>query len=292
MGSPVGSPVGPTVGPTDGRSARSAGMLGAAMTIDETELRLAWERAVGRSRAARSAFESVLTRHREPHRRYHGVRHVVWVVRHVHSLATHEPVADPDAVVVAACYHDAVYTAGRDRGSTTGAPASDEAASAELARRELADLGDPAWPVERIDRVAGMIRATAHLATDHHVDGPAHDPVAHDPVLHDPVLRDPVLRDPVHDPVDGPAGRPADTDVLLDADLAVLGSPPNAYQTYVNGVRAEYSHVDASAWRMGRRAVLEAFVARPTIYRTPTAVGWWEARARANLAAELAALSR
>ena len=43
-----------------------------------------------------------------------------------------------------------------------------------------------------------------------------------------------------------------DTAVLLDADLAVLGSDPAAYQAYVTGVRAEYAHVDAAGWRVGR----------------------------------------
>ena len=40
-----------------------------------------------------------------------------------------------------------------------------------------------------------------------------------------------------------------DRAVLLDADLAVLGSEPAAYQAYVTGVRAEYAHVDDEAWR-------------------------------------------
>lgn len=228
------------------------------MTIDETELRLAWERAVGRSRPARRAFEAVVERHREPHRRYHGLRHVVWVVRHVTDLARHEPVADLDAVVVAACYHDVVYRP---------AP-GDEAASADLARRELGELREPAtgvaWSPERVERVAEMILATEHLADDDRDDPDGPD-----------------------DPDDpGP-----DTAVLLDADLAVLGAPPNAYQAYVNGVRAEYSSVGPEAWRTGRRAVLEAFLARPAIYRTPDAVERWEARARANLAAELSGLT-
>lgn len=77
--------------------------------------------------------------------------------------------------------------------------------------------------------------------------------------------------------------------VLLDADLAVLGAPPNAYAAYVAGVRAEYAHVPDDGWRLGRAAVLRSFLDRPAIYRTPrmAALG---AQARANLAAELARL--
>ena len=53
-----------------------------------------------------------------------------------------------------------------------------------------------------------------------------------------------------------------DRAVLLDADLAVLGSEPSAYQAYVTGVRVEYAHVDSEAWSVGRAAVL-AVVPRP-----------------------------
>jgi predicted metal-dependent HD superfamily phosphohydrolase len=84
---------------------------------------------------------------------------------------------------------------------------------------------------------------------------------------------------------DGP-----DAEVLLDADLATLGSSPAEYQAYVTGVRAEYAHVGPDAWRSGRAAVLRSFLDRPTIYATPTMRAAREPRARANLAAELATL--
>ena len=51
--------------------------------------------------------------------------------------------------------------------------------------------------------------------------------------------------------------------MLLDADLAVLGSEPAAYQAYVTGVRAEYGHVDDAAWATGRAAVLRGLLDRP-----------------------------
>ena len=78
-------------------------------------------------------------------------------------------------------------------------------------------------------------------------------------------------------------------DVLLDADLAVLGAPPNVYQAYASGVRAEYGHVDDGAWRVGRAQVLQRFIDRPRIYRT-AAMSVHERRARSNLRAELATL--
>jgi len=87
---------------------------------------------------------------------------------------------------------------------------------------------------------------------------------------------------------------PGDDDVsaavLLDADLAILGAEPSAYAAYVTGVRAEYAHVGDEAWRTGRAQVLNHFLGQPAIYATATMRAERDARARANLTAELAAL--
>jgi predicted metal-dependent HD superfamily phosphohydrolase len=205
---------------------------------DDAELRTAWARAAGSSAEAQAAFDEVVGRHRQPHRRYHGVRHVTWVVRHVHELVAHEPVDDVDAVVVAAFFHDAVY----DPTMT-----DNEEQSAALASRVLGELG---WPSARIATVGRLVAATQrHEATTD-----------------------------------------ADTNVLIDADLAVLGTDPAPYQDYVTGVRAEYGHVDDVGWRAGRSAVLRALLDRQPLYTTPTGRQRWEARARANLTSELATL--
>ena len=205
---------------------------------EEDELWAAWTMAVGAGHDALAALDDVVGRHRQPHRRYHGVRHVTWVVRHVHELAADWPVSDLGAVLAAAFYHDAVY----DPRAT-----DNEDQSARLAARVLGELG---WSVDRRETVARLVRATAgHVA-------------------------------------DGDAG----CAVLLDADLAVLGAEPAAYQAYVTGVRAEYAHVDAAAWRTGRAAVLRDLLARRPLYATEPARARWEARAGANMAAELATL--
>ncbi|NUT92948.1 MAG: HD domain-containing protein [Saccharothrix sp.] len=81
------------------------------------------------------------------------------------------------------------------------------------------------------------------------------------------------------------------TALLMDADLAILGAEPAAYERYRQAVRAEYAHVPEDAWRAGRGQVLTSLHARDPLYLTPQARDRWEARAKANLAAELAALS-
>jgi predicted metal-dependent HD superfamily phosphohydrolase len=119
------------------------------------------------------------------------------------------------------------------------------------ARLARRDLASLGWTDDAVERVGSMIEATEHGAAG---DGSG------------------------------------DTAILLDADLAILGAEPSAYSTYVTGVRAEYRHVTDDDWRTGRAAVLDGFLQRPTIFRTATGRERWEARARANLTAELAAL--
>ena len=78
--------------------------------------------------------------------------------------------------------------------------------------------------------------------------------------------------------------------VLVDADLAILGAPPDEYDRYAAGIRDEYAHVGDDAFRSGRRAVLEPFLARPRLFRTDTAHERFDAPARENLRREIRAL--
>jgi predicted metal-dependent HD superfamily phosphohydrolase len=228
-----------------------SGTYAGCVTAPEVELGRVWRRLVGvdAGRAGDAAFDELLARHRQPHRRYHTATHVMWVLRHVDDLATTSTPVDLDAVRAAALYHDAVY----DPRSPTN-----EHDSAVLARRVLADCG---WEPARVERVAALIELTAgHVAPR----------------------------------TDDWADTRADTgaDILLDADLAILGAEPADYRAYVTGVRAEYGHVDDDAWRVGRAAVLRSFLDRPVIYRTAVMQAARERRARANLSAELADLQR
>jgi predicted metal-dependent HD superfamily phosphohydrolase len=86
--------------------------------------------------------------------------------------------------------------------------------------------------------------------------------------------------------------QPADIgqQVLLDADLAILGAPASQYQAYATGVRVEYAHVSDEAWQVGRAGVLQYFLERPNIYSTATMRQARQHRALANLSAELASL--
>ncbi len=78
---------------------------------------------------------------------------------------------------------------------------------------------------------------------------------------------------------------------LLDADLAVLGADPGAYDRYRAAVREEYAALGEPAWRAGRAAVMSGLLARDPLYGTDAARSRWEAMARANIARELDSLT-
>lgn len=214
------------------------------MTAPEVELRRAWRSVAGSARGAHpspeaeAAFEALLARHREPHRRYHTATHVMWVLRHLHELTVAgEGPSDVAAAQLAALFHDVVY----DPRAT-----DNEARSAALAVEAAAALE---WPADRCSLVHRLVMATA-------------------------------------------GHRPADADeaALVDADLAILGAPPNEYAAYARAVRAEYAHVPDDAWRVGRTAVLRSFASMEHLYSTELMRRTREARAFANIAAELATL--
>jgi predicted metal-dependent HD superfamily phosphohydrolase len=79
-------------------------------------------------------------------------------------------------------------------------------------------------------------------------------------------------------------------ELLLDADLAILGAPADAYDRYVAEVRVEYSSLDDPAWRRGRAQVLEELARRESLFFTSAARARWESAARANLERELRSL--
>jgi len=81
-----------------------------------------------------------------------------------------------------------------------------------------------------------------------------------------------------------PAGDP-EVLLMIDIDLAILGSEPEEYDAYTRAIRMEYSHVSDGDFRKGRAKVMAHFLARP-IYRTPGFASR-EERARGNISREL-----
>ncbi|MGI8575215.1 MAG: HD domain-containing protein [Egibacteraceae bacterium] len=177
-------------------------------------------------------------RYSAPGRHYHNLEHLRQVLAEVQRLLGDVDVEDPDAVRLAAWFHDAVYDPGAE---------DNEERSATLADQLLAEEG--------MARARRLAVSRLVLCTREHR-----------------------------------ASR-ADEAVLCDADLAVLASPPEAYERYRLAVRAEHAWLSESDWRAGRGAVLSELHARRPLYATPAARAEWEDAAHRNLAAELATLA-
>jgi predicted metal-dependent HD superfamily phosphohydrolase len=88
-----------------------------------------------------------------------------------------------------------------------------------------------------------------------------------------------------------PASGDGDAAILLDADLAVLGAEPEAYDDYCLAIREEFSWLPDAEYRAGRSALLRRFLERGDIFHTPPMRDALEARARANLEGELVELT-
>jgi predicted metal-dependent HD superfamily phosphohydrolase len=83
----------------------------------------------------------------------------------------------------------------------------------------------------------------------------------------------------------------SDCHILLDADLAILGAPMEAYARYAQAIRQEYSWVRQEDYRAERKRLLEGLLQREHIYWTPLMRETLEQRARDNMQRELSSLS-
>ena len=79
--------------------------------------------------------------------------------------------------------------------------------------------------------------------------------------------------------------------LVADADLAILGQPPDSFDDYERRIRQEYAAVPDAEFRPGRADVLRALLARPALYATDHFRARYEASARANLERSLERLA-
>jgi len=96
--------------------------------------------------------------------------------------------------------------------------------------------------------------------------------------------RDFIIATKRHDPVDN------EIDLFTDADLSILGSDSNMYQSYAKQVRKEYSVYPDLLYKAGRKKMLLHFLGMPHIYKSPLFRDKYEATARWNLKNELDSL--
>jgi predicted metal-dependent HD superfamily phosphohydrolase len=105
----------------------------------------AWAELAGDSPTSRTEWAFLVNAWSEPHRRYHDLAHLAAVLGLAGRLA--DAADDPDAVLLAAWYHDVAYDPERS---------DNEEVSAERARAGLRGL----VPDERVDEVARLVLLT------------------------------------------------------------------------------------------------------------------------------------
>jgi predicted metal-dependent HD superfamily phosphohydrolase len=156
-------------------------------------------------------------------------------------------------VAIALWFHDAIYDP-RDAGN--------ELNSAGWAARSLTHAGADSDTVQRVHDLVMATHRGAPAATVFEQDG------SH------------------------PEGLNVDARLLVDIDLAILGSPAERFERYDQDVRKEYAWVQGFRYQEARAQVLRSLLDRPRLYQTEAAVALLERPARTNLAAALSRLAQ
>lgn len=78
--------------------------------------------------------------------------------------------------------------------------------------------------------------------------------------------------------------------VLVDADLSVLGADTATYAEYARDIRDEYRHVPDTEFAPARARILTRLLDKPALFHTEPGLELWEERARNNVRDEISAL--
>lgn len=82
-----------------------------------------------------------------------------------------------------------------------------------------------------------------------------------------------------------------DSELMVDIDLGILGTPAAVFEVYDQNIRKEYHWVPLELYGPGRVKVLQSFLERDVIYHTKQIQSQYEIQARTNLTNKLAELS-
>ena len=74
-----------------------------------------------------------------------------------------------------------------------------------------------------------------------------------------------------------------DARLLVDIDLAILGTPPERFAEYERQIRVEYAHIAPEVFEPKRREILSRFLTREPLYQTASLRDRLETAARRNL---------
>ncbi len=83
----------------------------------------------------------------------------------------------------------------------------------------------------------------------------------------------------------------ADSALMVDIDLGILGATTDAFEAYDAAIRKEFHWVPTVQYCMGRAQVLSSFLEREAIYQTPAMRDLYEKQARENLSRKIKELT-
>ena len=83
----------------------------------------------------------------------------------------------------------------------------------------------------------------------------------------------------------------ADSALMVDIDLVILGASEEAFEAYDAAIRKEFHWVPTVQYCAGRSQVLSSFLNRETIYQTEAMRDLYEAQARVNLSQKIKELA-
>lgn len=75
----------------------------------------------------------------------------------------------------------------------------------------------------------------------------------------------------------------ADEQLIVDIDLSILGRAADEYDEFESAIRREYEWVPWATYCQKRAEILQSFLGRECIYRTPWFASRYESNARLNL---------
>jgi predicted metal-dependent HD superfamily phosphohydrolase len=216
-----------------------------------TALFIALDKYIPPTTIARATRE-IKKRYAESHRVWHNEKHVREVLL---FLLKHCEIT-PTWLLLDAIFHDIIYFPG----STTH-----EEDSANFMRESMRDFD--------VERRLLMVRMGMPLCQE-------------DPFMYWPKgdYRHGIMATKTHD-VSSPS-----INMLLDADMEVLGSSLNRYRRYARAIRKEFGNFSDVEYINGRTKFLKGLLARPSIFVSTLSTETMESRARQNIQWEITML--
>jgi predicted metal-dependent HD superfamily phosphohydrolase len=199
------------------------------------------------------AWDALNAAYCEPHRAYHGWRHIAALLEKLNALQVLASRAD--LIAIAAFWHDAVYTTrGRDGRPR---PDSENVCDSAFLFRRYTLLNPPAR-----DATFALIMATAN-----------HLHARPDAQFYD--------------------GFEGDLDLFLDLDLSSLASPWDKFEAHLGLIRSEYSWASDAEFYSAHLRALQNFAGDDVeLFRRAETRAKWQGGARANLKRCVSELSK